>query len=84
MLAKHLWGYTLSNTAARAILSSLVADMQGHQVFQIVEHDTMMSTPSRDLAKQYFPEVPFRHELRDHQGFFNCSKAAKLLGIGEL
>lgn len=84
LLAKHLWGYTLLSTAANAILRSLVADIQGHQVFQIVEPQTMMSARSSELAQQYFPEVPFRRMLHDQQGFFDCSKAGTLLGIGDL
>jgi hypothetical protein len=49
-------------------------------VFYIVAPDTTMETPSLDLKRQYFPDVPVRGDLSGNQGFFNCEKAARLLG----
>jgi nucleoside-diphosphate-sugar epimerase len=80
-LAKHLWGYTLIDSAVQAVLNSLQADFVGHEVFQIVEPDTMMSIPSPELALRFFPEVPIRGTLTGDQGFFDCSKARRMLGM---
>jgi UDP-glucose 4-epimerase len=79
-LAKHLWGYTLLNAAAHACLLSLTADYHGHEVFYIVAPDTMMNTPSLELAEQFFPDVPLRADLSANSGFFDCGKAERLLG----
>jgi nucleoside-diphosphate-sugar epimerase len=80
-LAKHLWGYTLLPTAVRACLRSLAAAFSGHEVFQIIEADTMMSIPSPQLAEQFFPNVPLRRAIEGHTGFFDCAKAAHILGV---
>jgi nucleoside-diphosphate-sugar epimerase len=80
MLVKHLWGYTRLDATARACLLSLTASFKGHEVFYIVAPDTTMETPSLDLKRQYFPDVPVRGDLSGNRGFFNCEKAARLLG----
>jgi len=79
-LAKHLWAYTLLDAAARACLLSLTPQFSGHEAFYIVAPDTMMDTPSLDLAREQYPNTPIRGDLSDHTGFFDCGKAERLLG----
>ena len=80
LVIKHLWGYTLLDAAARACLLALEAGFKGHEAFYIVAPETMMETPSLDLAREHFPDVPVRGDLGGHRGFFDCSKAERLLG----
>jgi UDP-glucose 4-epimerase len=79
VVAKHLWGYTRLDATARACLLALAPRFQGHEAFYIVAPDTMMETPSLELARQYFPDVPMRGDLNGNQGFFDCAKAERLL-----
>lgn len=79
-LAKHLWGYTRLDAAAHACLLSLTAPFTGHEAFYIIAPDTMMDTPSLELAEQFFPDVPLRGDLPANSGFFDCGKAERLLG----
>lgn len=78
--ARHLWGYTQRDAAARACLQSLTADFKGHEAFYIVAPTTKMHIPSIELKERYFPEVPLRRELVDDEGFFDCRKAEEMLG----
>jgi len=78
-LAKELWGYTHLEAAARACLLSLAADFSGHQVFYIVAPDTVMKRPSLELQQEFFPDVPVRTDLSGNRGFFDCSKAERML-----
>ena len=80
VLPKQLWGYTNIQAAAQACLLSLTADFTGHEVFYIVAPKTMMTTPSQELKRQYFPDVALRSDLNNTTGFFNCAKAERLLG----
>ncbi|MFN8482429.1 MAG: NAD(P)-dependent oxidoreductase [Anaerolineae bacterium] len=80
VLAKHLWGYTVLDRAARACLSVMTADYKGHEVFYIIAPHTTEETPSLDLAGEFFPNVPIRGDLSGTRGFFDCSKAERLLG----
>jgi UDP-glucose 4-epimerase len=77
---KDLWGYVSSGAAARAALLGLEPNFRGHEVFYIVAPDTSSDTPSRDLAQEFYPEVPIRGDLRDNSGFFNTGKAERVLG----
>jgi UDP-glucose 4-epimerase len=79
-LAKHLWAYTLLDAAARACLLSLTPQFSGHEPFYIVAPDTMVDTPSLELAQQFFPEVPIRGDMSGRNSFFNSAKAERLLG----
>jgi nucleoside-diphosphate-sugar epimerase len=78
--AKHLWGYTRLDSTARACLLTLAVEWTGHEVFYIVAPDSAMDQPSRELAGRLFPDVPIRGDFGDNHGFFDCSKAERLLG----
>jgi nucleoside-diphosphate-sugar epimerase len=77
---KHLWGYTRLDATARACLLALTPNFQGHEAFYIVAPDAMLDTPSLELARQYYPDVPVRCDLSGNRGFYNCAKAERLLG----
>ena len=80
VLSKHLWGYTRFDAAARACLMSLSAGYKGAEAFYIVGPDSSSDVPSLELARQFFPNVPVRGDLSGQRGFFDCSKAERLLG----
>jgi len=80
LATKALWGYCTFEACARASLLSLTADITGHEVFYIVAPITMMEAPSLELAQAVFPEVPVRGDMSGNRGFFDCTKAERLLG----
>jgi len=82
--ARGLWGWTLIAEAARACLLAVEADFKGHEIFFITAPRTYSAIPSLELAKYAYPEVPVRSDLSGHRSFFNCSKAAQLLGWAHL
>jgi nucleoside-diphosphate-sugar epimerase len=77
---RQLWGYTLAEAAARACLLGVTADFAGHEVFYVVAPETMVDTPSLELRERHYPEVPLRGDLAGTSGFFDCRKAADILG----
>lgn len=77
---RHLWAYTMFSAANRACLRSVTADFKGHEVFYIVGPRTCMVEPSLELAQQYYPNTPIRGDLSGNTGFFDCSKAERILG----
>lgn len=78
--ARHLWAYTTMAAASQACLLGITADFRGHQAFYIVAPNTAVDIPSLELAQQYYPATPIRSDLAGTRGFFDCSKAARLLG----
>lgn len=80
IIAKHLWGYVRKDATARACLLCITADFSGHEAFYIVAPDTMMQTPSLELAQEFFPDAAVTGDLSGNNGFFNCQKAEQILG----
>lgn len=79
-IARQLWGYIRTEAMARAFLAGVTADFEGHEPLYIVAPDTMMETPSLDLAAEYYPDVEVRGDLSGNRGFFDCSRAREVLG----
>lgn len=79
-VARNLWGWTWIDEGARACELALLADYTGHETFFIIAPRTHSPIPSRELAAHAYPEVPIRGDLEGYAGFFDCSKAARLIG----
>jgi UDP-glucose 4-epimerase len=77
---KHVWGYVHPRAAARACIAALNVTWRGHEVFYVVAPDAASVTASDVNARTYYPNVPIRGSLTGNTGFFDCSKAGKLLG----
>jgi UDP-glucose 4-epimerase len=59
---------------------ALQADLVGHEVFAIVAPEHVGDCGAGELAKLYYPRVALRRRLGDKEGFFDCGKAANMLG----
>ncbi len=79
-VARTLWGWTLISEAARAHILAIQADYTGHEVFFITAPTTGSAIPSLELARHAYPHVPIRGDLSGNKSFYDCSKAARLLG----
>ena len=78
--AKHLWGWVDRTAAVRACLLGLTAAFTGHEVFFIVAPTTATTVSSAELHERFHADVPVRRPLDGNAGFYDCGKAAKLLG----
>jgi len=81
-VVNHLWAYVNIESAAHAVEASLRADWRGHEVFFIVAPRTIFTAAvsSAALAAQHFPTAALRRPLDGNTGFYDCSKAERLLG----
>ncbi len=77
---RHLWAYVLFEDANRACLLSLTAGFEGHENFYIAAPVTAVEEPSARLAEKHYPQVPLNQPLEGNTGFYDCSKARRLLG----
>jgi nucleoside-diphosphate-sugar epimerase len=76
----NLWGYIDARDGAQACRLGLELDAPGCDVFIIANADTVMSTPSADLAAQVFPDVEVREELPATRTLLSIDKARRVLG----
>lgn len=77
--AKHLWGYTTEDAAARACILSLEATFVGHEIFYIVAPEIAVNQETMELCQQFYPQVPIKSDLSGNRALFDSSKAARLL-----
>jgi nucleoside-diphosphate-sugar epimerase len=77
---RHLWGYTLMSAGCRACELAITAPFSGHQAMFIAAPRTVSEVPSRELARQYYPDAEMRGELAGQAGFYDCAKAERVLG----
>jgi UDP-glucose 4-epimerase len=76
---KGLWGYTTIDDAARACVAALTAQDRGHEAFYVVAQRTASELTSPALHQRFYPEVPLKAELSGHEGFYDLTKAERLL-----
>jgi nucleoside-diphosphate-sugar epimerase len=76
----NLWSYIDARDAAQAVRKSLEAPLTGAEVFIIASPDTVMSRPVTELMAEFFPDVPWRREVKPHESLFCTDKARRLLG----
>ncbi|CAE6471000.1 unnamed protein product [Rhizoctonia solani] len=78
-----LWGWTESFAAGRACLLALEVEWTGAEVMYIIGEEQCVlpgECTTEELAKRYFPEATLRKDFGPQEGFFDCSKAERLLG----
>jgi nucleoside-diphosphate-sugar epimerase len=86
---KDLWGWTSVGGTARAFLSGITAPTSsfplGAETFFIVAPTIVQQTSSLELLKKYYPDLKcdMRGEWKGNEGFFDCSKAKRMLGWEE-
>jgi nucleoside-diphosphate-sugar epimerase len=81
MLRKwNLWGYIDARDGAQACRLALEHEGTGREVFIIANADTVMSTPSADLAAAVFPDVELRGEVTGTRTLLSIDKARRVLG----
>ncbi|TBU50379.1 NAD(P)-binding protein [Dichomitus squalens] len=80
-----LWGYVQEDSAAEAFLLAVAGEngkWSGHERFFITASDTASDVPTMELYERYWKNVPIKEGkgLSGRKGFFDCSKAERLLG----
>jgi nucleoside-diphosphate-sugar epimerase len=76
----NLWGYVDARDVALACQCGLEAPITGAQHYVIAAADTVMDTPSGELMKQFFPNVPITKELSTWETLLSIDRARKDLG----
>ena len=86
MAKNDLWGYVQEDLSASAFLLALSpendAKWKGHEPFFICAPDTTWDGPTAELYEAFWADVPIKEgkNLDGRKGFFDCSKAERLLG----
>jgi nucleoside-diphosphate-sugar epimerase len=76
----NLWGYIDARDGAQAVRRALEHQATGLDIFIIANADTVMSTPSAELAARVFPGVEVRGEIGGTRTLLSIDKARRVLG----
>jgi nucleoside-diphosphate-sugar epimerase len=79
--AGPLWTYIDVRDAALACRLAVESDLSGHEPFNICAPNTIMTTPTLELAQEYFPDVKLRARLEGNWSGYDCKKARDVLGF---
>jgi nucleoside-diphosphate-sugar epimerase len=79
--AGPLWTYIDVRDAALACRLAVESDFSGHEAFNICAPKTIMTQPTADLAKEYFPDVKLRAPGEGNWSGYSCQKAGDMLGF---
>jgi nucleoside-diphosphate-sugar epimerase len=75
----NLWGYIDTRDGALAVLRALENATPGFDTFVIANADTVVSTPSAELAAEYFPDVAVKRPLAGNETLLSIDKARRIL-----
>jgi len=76
----NAWGYIDARDGAQAVLKALENAAPGFDRFIIAAADTVMRTPSVELAANGFPGVELTREVTGTESLLSIEKARRLLG----
>jgi UDP-glucose 4-epimerase len=76
----QLWGWTSFDSAAAACLLAVHRRTPGHAVCNIVAARTTSDTPSAELARRWYSDVPVTGPLTGCAGFYAIDAARTVLG----
>lgn len=82
--AKDLWGWVQEDSGAEAFLLAVFGEngkWSGHERFFVTAPEIATNEDTMVLKQQFWPDVPIKpgFDLEGRKGFFDCSKAERLL-----
>jgi nucleoside-diphosphate-sugar epimerase len=75
----NLWGYIDTRDGALAVLRALENGKPGFETFIIANADSVLATPTAELASEYFPAVELKRPLEGNETLLSIDKARRLL-----
>lgn len=78
--AWNLWGYVDARDVAQCTRLALEKDVPGAEAFLVAAADTCMTQTNAELMAEFYPDVPMRKEVGDHETLLSIDKARRVLG----
>jgi nucleoside-diphosphate-sugar epimerase len=83
MRKRIAWSYIDARDLGQIVHLCIEKDGLGYQVFNAANDTVSANTPSRKLASQFFPNVPFTREIGEFEGLLSNQKIREVLGFKE-
>jgi len=76
-----VWSYIDARDLAQACRRGVEADGLGFRVFNIANDEVSSDLPTRELLRRYYPAVPVRLALGEHETLLNNRRAKEEIGF---
>ena len=83
MRKRIAWSYIDARDLGQIVHLCIEKDGLGYQVFNAANDTVSADTPSCELAKRFFPNVPFKREIGEYEGLLSNRKIREVLGFKE-
>ncbi|MFS8048735.1 NAD-dependent epimerase/dehydratase family protein [Rhizobium sp. BR 314] len=77
------WSYIDARDLGQIVHLCIEKNGLGFQVFNAANDTVSANTPSRELAAEHFPNVPFTREIGEFEGLLSNRKIREVLGFKE-
>lgn len=77
------WSYIDTRDLAQIVHLCIEKDGLGFEVFNACNDHTSATQPNAELVKQFYPKVPIKGDLGEHDGLLSNRKAKEVLGFKE-
>lgn len=83
MRKRIAWSYIDARDLGQICHLCVEKDGLGFQIFNAVNDTVSADTPTRDLARRFFPDVPFTRDVGEYEGLLSNRKIREVLGFKE-
>ncbi|MBL3684386.1 NAD-dependent epimerase/dehydratase family protein [Sinorhizobium meliloti] len=77
------WSYIDARDLGQIVKLCVERDGLGFAIFNAANDTVSANTPSRELARQFYPNVPFTREIGEFEGLLSNRKIREVLGFKE-
>jgi nucleoside-diphosphate-sugar epimerase len=83
MRKRIAWSYIDARDLGQIVHLAIEKDGLGYQVFNATNDTVSANTPSRELARTFYPNVPFKREIGEYESLLSNRKIRDVLGFRE-
>lgn len=83
MRKRIAWSYIDARDLGQIVHLCIEKDGLGYEVFNAANDTVSANTPSRELARRFYPNVPFTREIGEFEGLLSNRKIREVLGFRE-
>ena len=81
MRLRNLFNYIDARDLAQAIELCIKKDGLGYEVFNVTHNINSVSLTTKEIIKQFFPNVKMRREMEEYESILSSKKIRDVLGF---
>ena len=78
---RNIFAYIDARDLGQIVDLCLKADGLGYQIFNASNNDNSVNLTTAEIIERYYPNVPLKREMGEHETFYSNQKAKDMLGF---